>query len=638
MKKVLSLFIFSFLTISCFSGTGILKGKISETSNGFVPDSARIELVGFYSAFISVKNGSFVIKDIPEGTYTVSISCSGYAPVSLSGIKITSGKISNLEVLLEKDKILTQQERAVLAEKRKMEILDGVSNQASAMFSTLAGRSRTGISGAFLGRGVSPENEFIPYSNTEKYAAINENRMLSAQENNFSTFCADVDRAAYSTIRRFINQNQIPDAGAVRIEEMINYFPYAYPAPKDEKPFSITTEYASCPWNADHNLVLIGIQGRKITEVKPNNLVFLLDVSGSMDSPDKLPLVQMSMNMLLENLAPKDRIAIVVYAGAAGLVLPSTPVSEKETIREAIKSLRAGGSTAGGEGVKLAYEVAEKNFLKNGNNRIILATDGDFNVGISSTSELTKYIESKRKSGIFLTALGFGEGNYRDELLQELADKGNGNHGYIDNILEAKKILVDEMQSTLVTIAKDVKFQIEFNPAKVDSFRLVGYENRMLNKEDFKDDKKDAGEVGSGHAVTAIYEIFPVKGKQNQPSDSKYVQTEIKKSAFTTSELLTVKIRYKNPEDSVSQEITSILKDDRAEMESASETFRFASSVAECGLILRDSANKGKADLNSAYKRAKEASKSDESGYRKEFLTLVEKYKLIKNSRLEGKR
>ncbi|MBN8706642.1 MAG: von Willebrand factor type A domain-containing protein [Bacteroidetes bacterium] len=638
MKKILSLFIFSFLTISCFSGTGILKGKISDVSTGTVLDSVKLTLNGSKLSLVSARNGVYSFNGIPEGIYTLSVSSPGYETTTVTGVNIIPGKIKNLDISLERISSNKEQDQAFLAEKRKMEILEGVSNQASAMLATLAGRSRTGISGAFLGRSGSPENEFIPNSNTEKYAAINENRMLSAQENNFSTFSADVDRAAYSTIRRFINQNQIPDAGAIRIEEMINYFPYAYPAPKDEKPFSITTEYASCPWNTEHNLVLIGIQGRKITEVKPNNLVFLLDVSGSMNAHDKLPLVQMSMNMLLENLAPKDRIAIVVYAGAAGLVLPSTPVSEKETIREAIKSLRAGGSTAGGEGVKLAYEVAEKNFLKNGNNRIILATDGDFNVGISSTSELTKYIESKRKSGIFLTALGFGDGNYRDELLQELADKGNGNHGYIDNILEAKKILIDEMQSTLVTIAKDVKFQVEFNPAKVDSFRLVGYENRMLNKEDFKDDKKDAGEVGSGHEVTAIYEIFPVKGKQNQPSDSKYVQTEIKKSAFTTNELLTVKIRYKNPDDSVSQEIASILMDDRADMEKASETFRFVSSVAEFGLILRDSANKGKANLSSVYSRGTLASGSDKNGYRKEFLTLVEKYKLMKNSRLEGRR
>lgn len=633
MKTILSLLTTILFSFSVFAGTGNLKGKITDTNSGDPLELANVVLIGTKFGAATDYNGNYLIKNIPEGVYSVKVAYLGYTSTVFKNVKISSGQDNVLDVTLsassiEISEIVVETGRPSVTKDKTYSVQSGV------VYDSRSGRS---AEVAYMINGVPAGEDFEP-GNTEKYAAINENRMLSAKDNNFSTFSADVDRAAYSTIRRFINQNLIPDVGAVRIEEMINYFPYPYPSPKNETPFSITTEYASNPWNADHNLVLIGIQGRKITEVKPNNLVFLIDVSGSMGFPDKLPLVQMSMNMLLDNLAPTDRIAIVVYAGAAGLVLPSTPVNEKETIRNAINRLQAGGSTAGGEGVKLAYEVAEKNFLKNGNNRIILATDGDFNVGISSTSELTTFIESKRKSGIFLTALGFGQGNYRDELLQELADKGNGNHGYIDNILEAKKILIDEMQSTLVTIAKDVKFQVEFNPAKVDSFRLIGYENRMLNKEDFKDDKKDAGEVGSGHAVTAIYEIYPVKGKQVQPTESKYVQTEIKKSAFSTDELLTVKIRYKNPEDSVSQEITSVLKDDLAEMEKASETFRFVSSVAEFGLILRDSANKGNANLSSVYSRGTLASGSDKNGYRKEFLTLVEKYKLIKNSRLEGRR
>ncbi|MCK4825883.1 VWA domain-containing protein, partial [bacterium] len=357
----------------------------------------------------------------------------------------------------------------------------------------------------------------------EEYDRIYENRYLDALNNPLSTFSIDVDTASYSNIRRFIKNNQFPLKDAVGIEEMINYFSYDYLLPKKKYPFSINTEISSCPWNQAHHLVHIGLQGKKLEtkQLPPSNLVFLLDVSGSMQSPSKLPLLQTAFKLLVRELGENDRVSIVVYAGAAGLVLPSTSTRQKDKIIEAIDKLRAGGSTAGGAGIKLAYKVAEDNFIENGNNRIILATDGDFNIGISSTSALVRFVEEKRKKGIFLTTLGFGMGNYKDGRMEQLADKGNGNYYYIDNLLEAKKVFIDDMRGTLFTIAKDVKIQIEFNPAKVKAYRLIGYENRMLKKEDFADDTKDAGELGAGHTVTALYEIIPYGSKEEIPGIDK---------------------------------------------------------------------------------------------------------------------
>src|SRR5579862_9522077 len=348
--------------------------------------------------------------------------------------------------------------------------------------------------------------------NTEEYDAIIENPFLNAIQNPLSTFSIDVDAGSYSNVRRFLQNGQLPPTGAVRIEELINYFHYEYPQPSNDDPFSINTEVGTCVWNPQHQLVMIGLQGKKIpTENLPaSNLVFLIDVSGSMMEPEKLPLVQKSLKMLVDQLREQDRVSLVVYAGNAGLVLPSTPGSEKIKIKNAIDALEAGGSTAGGAGIQLAYKVASQHFIRNGNNRIILCTDGDFNVGPSSDSELFDIIDKEKKTGVFLTVLGYGMGNYKDAKMEKLADKGNGNHAYIDNEMEAKKVLVNEFGGTLFTIAKDVKLKIEFNPAIVQAYRLIGYENRMLNKEDFNNDSKDAGELGSGHTVTAVYEIIPV--------------------------------------------------------------------------------------------------------------------------------
>jgi Ca-activated chloride channel family protein len=471
----------------------------------------------------------------------------------------------------------------------------------------------------------------------EGYDEIVENPFLKAKDNPLSTFSIDVDAASYSNVRRFLNEDQLPPAGAVRIEEMINYFTYDYPQPKNEEPFNVNMEVSSCPWNAKHELVLIGLQGRKIPSqnLPAANLVFLIDVSGSMDEANKLPLVQSSLKLLVDQLRPQDKVAIVVYAGNAGLVLPSTPGDKKMAIKTAINNLEAGGSTAGGEGIKLAYKIAKDNFIKDGNNRVILCTDGDFNVGVSSDAGLIDLVENERKSGVFLTVLGYGMGNYQDVKMQKLADKGNGNHAYIDNLKEANKVLVKEAGGTLYTIAKDVKLQIEFNPTKVQGYRLIGYENRILAKEDFNDDTKDAGELGSGHTVTALYEIIPagVKADELKSVDElRYAQPKddnFSESSFG-DELMYVKLRFKKPDADVSKMVDFPLDDKITSINRTSDNFRFAAAVAQFGMLLRNSKFKGDASFDTVTELAKYALGKDAEGYRKEFLQLVEKAADIK--------
>lgn len=479
--------------------------------------------------------------------------------------------------------------------------------------------------------------------NREGYDKITENRFLKVKDNPLSTFSIDVDAASYSNIRRFLNQGQLPPAGAVRIEEMVNYFTYQYPQPVKNEPFSINTEISDAPWNKDHKLVLIGLQGKKIpTENLPaSNLVFLIDVSGSMQDPLKLPLVKASMKMLVDQLREEDKISMVVYAGAAGLVLEPTSGDEKTKIKDAIDKLEAGGSTAGGAGIKLAYKTARENFVKGGNNRVILCTDGDFNVGESSDDAMERMIEQERKSGVFLTVLGYGMGNYQDAKMQKLADKGNGNHAYIDGISEAKKVLVNEFGGTLFTIAKDVKLQVEFNPAKVQGYRLIGYENRMLAKEDFNDDKKDAGELGSGHTVTALYEVIPVGLKSDflQKVDSLKYQKNTAPliSSSQTEEILTVKFRYKAPDGDVSKLIEHPVLDKQVALTKTSDNFRFAAAVAQFGLLLRESEYKSTASYDNVLNLARKAKGYDEEGYRSEFVRLVESARLLAKGKPEPK-
>jgi len=472
---------------------------------------------------------------------------------------------------------------------------------------------------------------YNPNFNTEGYAAVNENGFRNVKNNPLSTFSIDVDNASYSNIRRFINNGQLPPPDAVRIEEMINYFRYDYPEPRGEHPFSVYTELAACPWNNKHELLQVGLRGKSIdkSSLPPSNMVFLIDVSGSMNSPNKLPLLKSAFALLINEIRPQDHVAIVVYAGAAGLVLESTPGNKKELIMSAIDNLEAGGSTAGGAGLRLAYREAEKNFIKGGNNRIILATDGDFNVGESSNGGMERLVEEQRQLGVFITVLGFGMGNYKDDKMEIIADKGNGNYSYIDNLQEARKVLVREFGGTLFTIARDVKFQIEFNPSKVDSYRLIGYENRLLNDEDFNDDTKDAGEMGSGHMVTALYEIVPSGSGERVPSVDplKYQVSRVKNEENYTDEMLTIKVRYKKPDGITSMLLEKPVKDFGEEIEDASENLRFAAAVAEFGMILCESEFRGSSTLDGAAKLASSAKGSDDDGYRSEMIRLINTFR-----------
>jgi Ca-activated chloride channel family protein len=482
-----------------------------------------------------------------------------------------------------------------------------------------------------------PTPDPIDDVSNEQYNRIAENPFQDAKSNGISTFSIDVDAASYANMRRFINAGQLPPRDAVRIEEMINYFDYQYNAPKSGRhPFEVNTEVAPCPWNPQNRLMTIGIQGEKIDvgQLPASNLVFLIDVSGSMGSANKLPLVKESLLMLTEQLRPNDRVAIVVYAGAAGLVLESTPGSDKPKIKAALEALNSGGSTAGGAGIKLAYDTARKNLIANGNNRVILCSDGDFNVGVSSEDELVKLIENERKSGVYLTVLGYGMGNYQDGKMQSLADKGNGNHAYIDQISEAKKVLMQEFGGTLFAIAKDVKLQLHFNPVHVAGYRLIGYENRMLATEDFHDDTKDAGELGAGHRVTAIYEIIPAG--QTLPTltkaDSAMVVVTKPDTAVTVGhdDLMVLQLRYKKPKgEQPSQLMEYRLNAAALDRKTESENFLLASSIAEFGMLLRDSKHKGSASYEQAIRRAREAAKNDPSGYRKELVLLMERAQAI---------
>jgi Ca-activated chloride channel homolog len=462
----------------------------------------------------------------------------------------------------------------------------------------------------------------------EDYGMLVENAFESPKTAPLSTFSIDVDNASYTNIRRFINAGQKVPKDAVRVEEMVNFFKYQYPQPKGEHPFSINTEYSDCPWNKDSRLVRIGLQGKILpTDNLPaSNLVFLIDVSGSMSDVNKLPLVKESLKVLVNQLRNEDKISIVVYAGAAGLVLPSTSGSQKQTIIDALERLQSGGSTAGGAGIQLAYKTAAENFIKGGNNRVILATDGDFNVGSSSDSDMQALIEEKRKSGVFLTCLGYGMGNYKDSKMEILADKGNGNYAYIDNIQEANRFLGKEFKGSMFAIAKDVKVQIEFNPAHVASYRLIGYENRKLNPEDFQNDTIDAGELGSGHTVTALYEIIPAGVKSrfySEPTDLKYTKTKETQAKFN-DELATVKFRYKKPDGDKSIEMVQVIEDKANEMATCSNDLKFSTAVAWFGLKLRDSkfvSNKSMSDIK---KLAKEGLAYDDQGYRAEFIRLME--------------
>jgi Ca-activated chloride channel family protein len=459
--------------------------------------------------------------------------------------------------------------------------------------------------------------------NTEGYDRIVESSFAKVAEEPLSTFSIDVDTASYANVRRFIESGSLPPPDAVRIEELVNYFSYDYEGPEGEEPFAFDTELGPCPWSEGRMLLRVGLQAKRVPEkdIPPTNLVFLIDVSGSMEEENKLPLVKESLKILARRMRQEDRISIAVYAGNAGLVLPPTPGNRKETILKAIDGLEAGGSTAGGEGIELAYETAKRAFMPKGNNRVVLATDGDFNVGASSDGELVRLIEEKRKEGVFLTVLGFGMGNYKDSKMQKLADAGNGNYAYIDTLSEAEKVLAKQMSGTLYTVAKDLKVQIEFNPSVVGEYRLIGYEKRALAARDFADDAKDAGELGAGSSVTALYELVPSNGAGAR-TDLKY-QSTANSPAAASGELMTIKFRYKKPDGETSALVERPVPFERRELAKTDEDFRFAAAVAEWGLILRDSQYKGSASLAQVEKLASGARGADEEGYRAGFLRLV---------------
>jgi Ca-activated chloride channel family protein len=588
-----------------------VKGVVYSSYDGNPLQKVEVTVKGSSIKTLSDSKGQFSIQ-VPESRKVLVFKLSGY---ERKEIKI-KGR-TWIEIYM--DPVIKEQKLEYdVAEEA---VMPSVFSRKAKMMGVNAGNHGAGYTG------VAYDATYTQH-NTEEYDAIEENIFHKALNKPLSTFSIDVDAASYSNIRRFINYGQMPPKDAVRIEEMINYFSYDYPQPDNKHPFSIYSEISECPWNPKHKLVHIGLQGKTIpTEnLPPSNLVFLLDVSGSMSSANKLPLLKSAFRMLVQNLRKEDRVAIVVYAGAAGLVLPSTPGDETTTILEALNKLEAGGSTAGGQGIKLAYKVAQENYMENGNNRIILATDGDFNIGASSNGEMQRLIEEKRKSGVFLTVLGFGMGNYKDSKMEILADKGNGNYAYIDNAQEAKKVLVNEFGGTLFTIAKDVKIQVEFNPTKVQAYRLIGYENRKLNDEDFNDDKKDAGELGAGHTVTALYEIIPVGVKSpflKDIDELRYQKNEPEQITGSGNELMMVKLRYKQPDGLTSKLIENPIKDKEIRINERSDNFKFSAAVAGFGMLLRDSEFKGELTYEDIVALAKTSMGEDKEGYRAEFIKLV---------------
>lgn len=493
----------------------------------------------------------------------------------------------------------------------------------------------------YTGDSLSRRPKLDQFSNTESYTAIVENALISVAREPLSTFSIDVDTASYANVRRFLNMNTQPPPDAVRVEELINYFPSSEegPAADSKQPFAVKAEMAACPWQPQHRLARIHLKGRDVAAgSKPSNLVFLVDVSGSMNSDDKLALVQRSLRLLAERLNESDRVSLVTYAGGTEVVLPSTNGLKKADIIASIDRLQAGGSTAGAAGIKLAYEQAVSGFIQGGVNRVILCTDGDFNVGISDPKELEGFITEKARSGVFLSVLGFGTGNLKDRTMETLADKGNGNYAYIDSVSEARKVLVEQMQGTLVTIAKDVKIQVEFNPVLIREYRLIGYENRLLAKEDFNDDTKDAGEIGAGHSITALYELVPanlppgatppplVDKLKYQPDAQQLASPPpVKTLASATNEALTVKLRYKEPEGTTSKLLEVALNDDARAIEQASLEFKFTAAVAGFGMLLRESSYAGQLTWDAVRQLAREGKGSDALGYRGEFLQIIEK-------------
>jgi Ca-activated chloride channel family protein len=637
--KAMLISLMMLISLSFVNAGIVITGKVTDEVGNGLP-GATVLIKGTSKGTVTSMDGNFSIE-VPN-TSSVLVIC--YVGYTTQEVVVNNNKVINITMAAD---VQALDEVVVVGYgTQKKSLVTGSIAKVDAKEFRKAKSFEQALQGRVAGVAVVQSNQTYFNPSVESYSSINENGFKNSKANPLSTFSIDVDRASYSNVKRFLNNGELPPADAVRIEEMINYFEYDYPQPKDEHPFSITTEYSDCPWQGNHKLLNIGIQGKKIAtdNLPPSNLVFLIDVSGSMSDPNKLPLLKSAFKLLVNNLRDKDRVAIVVYAGAAGLVLPSTSGDDKNKILDAIDRLQSGGSTAGAEGIRLAYDVAKENFLKEGNNRVILATDGDFNVGLSNENELEDLITNKRKSGIFLTCIGVGMGNYKDSKLEILADKGNGNYAYINDIQEANKTFVNEFGGTLFTIAKDVKIQVEFNPAFVQSYRLVGYENRMLNEEDFKDDAKDAGELGAGHTVTAIYEIIPVGVKSNFTKDVatlKY-QPNINETMYNSyfAEVATVKFRYKKPDGDKSIEMVHPIIDNETSITKTTDNFKFSASVAMFGMLLRNSEFKGICDYAGIIELAENGRGKDKDGYRAEFVRLVKTakngaYRLSENNSFE---
>ena len=581
--------------------TGSVSGRVTDAVSGQPAPGALLAVEGTGLFTQSDDEGRYALQGIPAGERTIAVELIGYAPQRRQ-VTVAPGQTVVLDLVLVPVAVSLEELRL---EQPLVETME---------------RARTDLSVAAVQFLAAPD------FNTESYEHIQENdfRLVSAAP--LSTFSIDVDRASYANIRRFIQSGERPPIDAVRIEEMINYFPYDWGRVTGDHPFSVTTEVWEAPWKGEHRLVRIGLHAESIdTEDLPaSNLVFLLDVSGSMMPDNKLPLLKKAFALLVEQLRPEDRVAIVVYAGAAGLVLPSASGDEKAEILAALDDLQAGGSTAGGAGLALAYDVARKHYIDGGNNRVILATDGDFNVGASSDAEMVRLIEKERESGTFLTVLGFGTGNLKDSKMEQIADHGNGNFHYVDGLLEARKVLVEEMGGTLLTLAKDVKLQVEFNPARAAGYRLIGYENRLLADEDFNDDTKDAGELGAGHTVTALYEVVPAGAQvpRGEVDDLRYQpQPDDPPLSDFDDELMYVKVRYKDPAGATSKLLERAVAD---RLRSPSTDFRFAAAVAGFGMLLRDSEHSGDLVLDDVVRMAEQGKGDDPRGYRGEFIRLVE--------------
>ena len=603
--------------------TGSVAGYVRDAANKAPIRDVNVAIDGTSLSARSDGNGYFVITNVPIGKQTVLARYIGFKPAQQT-IEVKANAQTTVELTLQADALRLE---AI--------VVTGAQGKAHARMSVGASVV-IGADATALGYdSVESWRYQRQPGNREQYDEIVENAFLAVAAEPMSTFSIDVDRASYSNVRRFIMQSgQRPPRDAVRIEELVNYFPYDYADPTGDDPIAIHTEIGPAPWKPEHQLVRIGLQARRIKtgNLPASNFVFLLDVSGSMSDDDKLPLVQSAMRLLVNQLRAQDQVAIVVYAGAAGLVLPATPGNRKSKILDAIDRLHAGGSTAGGAGIRLAYDHAVANFIRGGNNRVILATDGDFNVGASSDAEMVQLIEEKRQTGVFLTVLGVGEGNLQAAKMEKLADKGNGNYSYLDTIAEAQKVLVHELGGTLYTLAKDVKIQVEWNPTRVRGYRLIGYENRMLRNEDFTDDKKDAGEVGSGHSVTALYEVVPVGVETDvtirMPDSLRYQKRTTQQTTQAGAELFFVKVRYKQPDGNQSRLLTHPVLAAGAQAEPSSD-FRFQGAVAEFGLLLRNSDFRGRADLNRVIAAAREARGADPEGYRAEFVRMAEAMRAI---------